>query len=939
MMPISRAARSRPWLAPRTTLYVLLVLGHATSYLVEGQGPQNPPRPPGAFPGAGQIQYLPQGIVAINNVSPSRVGGTPSSPSSPAPGSPSQTSATSQTTPTSPGDPNTPGSPGNAAGTNGAAESPALTTPPASPGAAPAPSAVSTPASPADAAATPSTSPAETPSSTSPALADSSSSVPPSPAVPSRPAQLPQQPGGPPRLGQPGPQRGVSPDAQAGVNAASSPAAVPAANPGPLVAPAHAPLAAAQAPAPLQRSAVDRRATVVDGVLQLQGPRLWPFDAAQRIALKSALIAAMPGVVADSIRIMDTEQASGLAERRLLQEALPVNAHFQAEAATAGEAATARDQITAAAAAGNLAAAMRSQGMTVESVRLLSVDLTTPAARVQLPSGAVNAAAIAGGVTAAALVIAAAIGLGVWWSRKRRGTPAPAEVPQEPEYRAEPFYCGSKKALSPESAIKSQEGTRPQPDRVIAMTDASHAAVMGLSSATGEVNQPMPKMSQTSTPSFESHSSRVSVSSAQVQATIDQLRSHADELSRATTPVVANASSTAKPLVLTPNANMDMLGRIAAANAQLSAFTASLSAETAAPTVSALLASRAADQRRLSVAGATGSKVMKLNTAMQYLTESSRFADKYEVESARIAGDSCIMANGKQLSSGCMVVLKFFVDEDAFSHLKRFHHQARDTQFIPGVLDMFEAGEVALGSGASPACIVSEAGQYSLAHYMARMERNPSAARQKSTLTQLLEAVAYLHGRSMVHREVQPGSCVWCDSVSRWRLAGSGAWARKGTDVALSYNLRYAAPEVVMADALGMATRLKMSGRAAEEAAHDKEAQSAEPGALSSTLAAVPQGPVLHVTQTASDMWAVGALAWELLTGRPLFGDAFSDEDVVMALLGFKPLPFEADPSLWVLFTESQAAVLLQGLLTRRAEQRLTVSKALHIMATLGDSN
>ena len=89
-----------------------------------------------------------------------------------------------------------------------------------------------------------------------------------------------------------------------------------------------------------------------------------------------------------------------------------------------------------------LQAAMRSQGVTVESARLLSVDLTTPAARVQLPSGAVNAAAIAGGVTAAALVIAAAIGLGVWWARKRQGTPAPAEAPQEPEYRAEPFYCG-----------------------------------------------------------------------------------------------------------------------------------------------------------------------------------------------------------------------------------------------------------------------------------------------------------------------------------------------------------------------------------------------------------------------------------------------------------------------------------------------------------------
>jgi len=59
-------------------------------------------------------------------------------------------------------------------------------------------------------------------------------------------------------------------------------------------------------------------------------------------------------------------------------------------------------------------------------------------------------------------------------------------------------------------------------------------------------------------------------------------------------------------------------------------------------------------------------------------------ADKYELDAARIAGDSCIVASGKQLSSGCAVVLKFFVDKDDFSHLKRFHHQARDPQYIPG---------------------------------------------------------------------------------------------------------------------------------------------------------------------------------------------------------------------------------------------------------------
>ncbi len=64
---------------------------------------------------------------------------------------------------------------------------------------------------------------------------------------------------------------------------------------------------------------------------------------------------------------------------------------------------------------------------------------------------------------------------------------------------------------------------------------------------------------------------------------------------------------------------------------------------------------------------------------------------------------------------------------------------------------MFDVDEVALGNGVhNPACIVTERGAYSLATYMSRMERNPSASRQKSTLTQLLDCVAYLHGRSMV---------------------------------------------------------------------------------------------------------------------------------------------------------------------------------------------
>ncbi len=110
-----------------------------------------------------------------------------------------------------------------------------------------------------------------------------------------------------------------------------------------------------------------------------------------------------------------------------------------------------------------------------------------------------------------------------------------------------------------------------------------------------------------------------------------------------------------------------------------------------------------------------------------------------------------------------------------------------------------------------------------------------------------------------------------------------------------------------MADCMGVAMRLRMAeaGKAAQN--EGKDAQLASAAADSRAEAAcLAEGPTHHVVQAATDMWAVGACAWELLTGRPLFGDNYSDHDVVMALLGVKLLPFEADPSLWVLFHDPQ---------------------------------
>ncbi len=110
-----------------------------------------------------------------------------------------------------------------------------------------------------------------------------------------------------------------------------------------------------------------------------------------------------------------------------------------------------------------------------------------------------------------------------------------------------------------------------------------------------------------------------------------------------------------------------------------------------------------------------------------------------------------------------------------------------------------------------------------------------------------------------------------------------------------------------MADCMGVAMRLRMADAAKAAQTEGKDAQLGCAAADSRAEAAcVAEGPTHHVVQAATDMWAVGACAWELLTGRPLFGDNYSDNDVVMALLGVKLLPFEADPSLWVLFHDPQ---------------------------------
>ena len=92
------------------------------------------------------------------------------------------------------------------------------------------------------------------------------------------------------------------------------------------------------------------------------------------------------------------------------------------------------------------------------------------------------------------------------------------------------------------------------------------------------------------------------------------------------------------------------------------------------------------------------------------------------------------------------------------------------------------------------------------------------------------------------------------------------------------------------------------------------------------------QGDLFDVAGAAADpamdMWAVGAIAFEIFTGRAYFSrQAYSDSDIISMLLGFDPLPSESQAAFWHRIREPAAQRLVQNLLRRVPGQRSTINE------------
>ena len=97
---------------------------------------------------------------------------------------------------------------------------------------------------------------------------------------------------------------------------------------------------------------------------------------------------------------------------------------------------------------------------------------------------------------------------------------------------------------------------------------------------------------------------------------------------------------------------------------------------------------------------------------------------------------------------------------------------------------------------------------------------------------QVASCLAELHGHGWVHRDLKPGNIMYLPRTASWTLIDFGLAARTGQAARLGFTLAYAAPEVI---------------------------------------AAADKGTKSMIANTAVDAWALGVMAFELLTGQPMY--------------------------------------------------------------------